>query len=156
MEFISPAINIVGFEYQPGTDEEREAVANAILELENAADLFVPAPDARCALLTAVVESEIAEEDEHEHAEGEEHEEGEEHAEEGEEHAEHEEGEEEAHSAFHATYTFTCSQPSRLTSIDLTTLFEAYPGLEDLDVQYALPSGQGAQELNPASTRLAF
>ena len=62
----------------------------------------------------------------------------------------------EVHSEFHATYAYACSQPNRLESVDLSALFAIYPNLEDLDVQYVLPAGQGLQELNASSTTLRF
>lgn len=85
-------------------------------------------------------------EGEGDHHEGEMHEEGHEH--------EHEEGA--VHSEFVAAYEFSCSNIDKLDSLDLSNLFELYSGIEDLDVQYVLPTGQGADELNAENTTLNF
>lgn len=150
LEFISPAVNLVGFEYEPATDAERAAVEDAMATLESGAGLFGIPDAAQCEVGSVEVEREVVG-DEHSHeGEGEEHE-GEEH--EG-EHAEGEESGEEGatHSEFHARYNLTCAQPDRLGGIAVQELFARFPGIEDLDVQYVLPSGQGAAELGPTTT----
>ena len=154
MEFVSPAVNLVGFEYEPASAEEEQAVTDALAQLEDGANLFTPAEAAGCELTSQEVEREVT-------SEGEEHE-GEDHGDEetggSEDHSDEEDGEEGAvHSEFHATYTFTCAQPDSLDSVSLRELFALYPGIEDLDVQYVLPSGQGAAELSPTTeTQLTF
>lgn len=166
MEFVSPAVNLVGFEYEPSSKEEMQAVEDALVQLEDASTLFATADAASCELTSAETEHVMTDEEGHEgeeHSEGEaqDEEESEEHSESGaEEHAEGEEHDEEEgaqHSEFHATYTFTCAQPDSLSSVALNELFALYPSIEDLDVQYVLPSGQGAAELSPTSnTELTF
>ncbi len=153
MEFVSLAVNLVGFEYEPATPEEEAAVEDALAQLEDGAALFSPAEAAGCELSDQEVEREVTSEEGHE--------EGEEHSDEetggADDHSD-EEGEEGAvHSEFHATYTFTCAQSDSLNSVSLRELFALYPGIEDLDVQYVLPSGQGAAELSPTTdTQLTF
>ena len=153
MELESPAVNLVGFEYEPSTDEEVQAVEDALAQLEEGMTLFTLAEAAGCELTSADTEHLITDEEGHaeEHSE-----EGEEHSEEGEEHGEEHAEEGAQHSEFHATYSFTCSSPDALSSIDLGEFFALYPGIEDLDVQYVLPSGQGAAELRADSTELTF
>lgn len=170
MEFVSPAVNLVGFEYEPATSEEEAAVEEALAQLEDGAALFTPAEAAGCELSSQEVEREVTSEDGHsdeEHSD-EEHGDEEDHSDEetggehsGEEHSDHsdEDSDEEGavHSEFHANYTFTCAQPDSLDSVSLRQLFANYPGIEDLDVQYVLPSGQGAAELSPTTnTTLTF
>ena len=149
MEFVSPAVNLVGFEYEPATPKEEEAVADALARLEDGAALFAPAEAAGCELSSQEVEREVTSEghSEEEHTDEETGGAGEEG-----------DGEEGAvHSEFHATYTFTCAQPDGLSGVNLRELFALYPGIEDLDVQYVLPSGQGAAELGPTTnTQLTF
>ena len=152
MEFVSPAVNLIGFEYEPASAEEEQAVTDALAQLEDGANLFTPAEAAGCELTSQEVEREVS-------SEGEEHED---HSDEetggSEDHSDEEDSEEGAvHSEFHATYTFTCAQPDSLDSVSLRQLFALYPGIEDLDVQYVLPSGQGAVELSPMTeTQLTF
>ena len=156
MTFVSPAVNLVGFEYAPATPEEEEAVADALAQLEDGATFFTPAEAAGCELSSQEVEREVTSEEGH--SEGEEHS-GEETggAEEGHSEDEHSDEEGAVHSEFHATYTFTCAQPDRLSGVEMRQLFARYPGIEDLDVQYVLPSGQGAAELGPTTgTQLTF
>ena len=178
VEFISPAVNIVGFEYQPGTAEEEEMVETAITDLADGAALFAPSSAAECVLLAADVEGMEEHSEEHgdEHGDeehGEDHDD-EEHGDEdhgdeehGDEHGdedhdeEHAEGEEhgdeaETHSEFHATYEFSCENATELVDLELSELFTLYPGIEDLDVQYVMDSGQGAAELNAGSTQVTF
>ena len=162
MEFVSPAVNLVGFEYEPSSEEETQAVEDALAQLEDGATLFTPAEAAGCELTSAETEHLMTDEEGHEegeeHSEEEEHIEGESGAEEYAEDEEHDEDAEGAqHSEFHAEYTFTCANPDSLSSVALNELFALYPGIEDLDVQYVLPNGQGAAELSPTSnTTLSF
>ena len=159
----SPAVNLVGFEYEPGTDEEMQAVEDALAQLEDPMTLLAPAEGAGCELASADTEHLMTDEGGHaeEHGEEGEHGEDEEHSEdeEGEEHSEDEEHADEEgaqHSEFRASYSFTCSSPDALSSLNLSELFTLYPGIEDLDVQYVLPSGQGAAELGADSAELTF
>lgn len=99
-----------------------------------------------------------AEEGHNEHSEEGHHDEAhseEEHHNEGEEH-EHSHDEGETHSEFHANYEFSCSNIDQLSSFDLKGLFIFYPAIADLNVQYALESGQGAAELNADNSMLSF
>ena len=60
----------------------------------------------------------------------------------------HQEGE---HTAFEVTHRLVCADPSALTEIG-ARLFELYPSIEEIDVEYATPAGQGAGELEPGAT----
>ena len=53
-------------------------------------------------------------------------------------------------------YEFSCANPESLSGLELSELFALYPGIEDLDVNYALDSSQGAAELNAESTQATF
>ena len=64
----------------------------------------------------------------------------------------HQEGD---HSAFEAEYALTCSNADAITTLE-TTLFELYPDLEEIEVEYATPSGQGAGELEPGAASLTL
>lgn len=145
LEFISPAINIVGFEHAPSTNEQMELVEAAVIQLSDGEALFELSARAQCKRTSTIIESELAEEEEH--LEESEIIEEDEHS--GEE-------EEESHSEFHAVYELICKSPNHLKDIDLNNLFTVYPGIEDLDVQFVLPNSQGARELNKDNTRLQF
>ena len=55
------------------------------------------------------------------------------------------------HAEFHATYAMTCT--GAFETIE-TSLFEVFPDLEEIEVEYATPSGQGAGELEPGAASL--
>ncbi len=57
----------------------------------------------------------------------------------------HQEGD---HNAFEVEYSLTCTDPAALTEIE-TRFFELYPSVEEIEVEYATPAGQGAGELEP-------
>jgi len=59
------------------------------------------------------------------------------------------------HNEFEASYAFTCSKIGSLTSLR-TNLFSLYPAIEEIDVQYATPAGQGATELEADSVVVTF
>lgn len=146
IEFISPAINIVGFEHPPGTHEQKQSVDNAIQTLKDPTQVFAFAPESDCRPTGVDVETTILKEEHHEH--GDEH-----HAhEEGENHG-HGEHDEETHSEFQATYEFQCAQPDRLEYIDVL-LFERFAGTEEIEARIIGPHGQSSVELTPGSVRL--
>lgn len=165
MEFISPAVNLVGFEYEPSTDADVQAVNGVLAVLEDASALFATTGNADCTLASAETEHVMTDEDGHEHGEEDEHAEDEDHDEDedhGEddrdgEHSEAEEhGGEAQHSEFHAAYSFSCASPDALSGLDLGGLFAAFSSVEDVDVQYVLPAGQGAAELRAANAVVTF
>ena len=64
----------------------------------------------------------------------------------------HQEGD---HNAFEAEYALNCANVGAITALE-TTLFELYPNLEEIEVEYATPSGQGAGELEPGAASLSL
>ena len=133
MELEVPGMDIVGFEHEPSTPEQKAAVADGKQKLLNALVLFGPAPQAGCKLQHVKVSTEAEHEDEHEH----------------EAHggaAGHEEEPGHHHSEFHAEYTLTCSSPSRLTSMSFE-YFNAFAGAQELDVAVIAPKGQSSFEV---------
>ena len=59
------------------------------------------------------------------------------------------------HNEFEAEYAMTCEDTGALTSIE-TTLFERFEPLEELEVEFATPAGQGATELERGDTTIAL
>ena len=137
IEFESPWVNLVGFEHEPSTDEQRAAVADAIQHLEKADGLFV-FTGVECVLAESTVESSM---------------EGEAHEGEAHEGEAHDEQEGESHSAVVASYVFDCVDMGKLDTLTVG-LFEAWPGIDDIDVQLVGPTGQSAVELAPGSATL--
>ncbi|MEL6585255.1 MAG: DUF2796 domain-containing protein [Pseudomonadota bacterium] len=54
------------------------------------------------------------------------------------------------HSAFEARYRLTCQDPSALAQIG-TRLFDLYPSVQEIEVEYVTPAGQGAAEMAPGT-----
>jgi hypothetical protein len=131
MELEAPGADIVGFEYEAQTAEDRAKLDAAIAELSKPLALFVLPAAAGC----TVVSSTAGLHDEH-HEEGDEHAEGE-HTEE--DHAE-EEGAE--HTEFHAEYLLNCTDPSAIDRIEFT-FFETFPNAQEVEVQ--MISDKGSQ-----------
>ena len=135
IEFVSPAGNIVGFEHEAVTPGERQAIRDAIEQLEEGHALFDLPHAASCSLHVADVK--------HGHQEEEDPTDGRGHGAEGDDHDEHGHTEEKAdstHSEFHAHYHYECDG-SPITEIGVR-LFEHWPRIEEIRVQALTPTGQ--------------
>lgn len=164
MELHAPGADIVGFEYEAESAEDRAATDAAIATLSRPLDLFVLPAAAECSVTEASVELETEHDDDHdehghdEHAEGEKHAEGEDHDEhdhddehaEGEAHDDHDHDEDHAdeagHTEFHAEYALTCGNPSALTDITFA-YFETFENALEVEVQLVSSSGAQAFEV---------
>ena len=172
LEFESPWNNLVGFEHEPSTDEQREAVSQAISLLEQPLSLFSPDGDSACVVASIDIESTMSAEGSHsDHDHGDEHDDehghDDKHAEHDDEHGhddehashddEHGHDDEHAHhgsdthSEVLVQYSYECESISNLASIDVQ-LFQHWSGIEQLEVQMAGPSGQSAIEINASQT----
>jgi hypothetical protein len=160
LEFTSPAANIVGFEHEPRTPEQKDGVRNAIEKLEDGSKLFIPSPEAQCRLSKSSVKTDIEhdadhdEDAEHKHGHGkdEHHGEGEDH---DKEHHEENADEHTRHSEFHSEYRFVCKNPGKLSEMDVM-LIQSFPGIEHIEVQLLTEKKQSAQELTAPSHRIKF
>ncbi len=115
IEFESPAINLIGFEHNPETENQQaiiEQVREALLDFPA---LFKTSAQAGCNVLEKSAEWNL-------HAE------------------------ESNHAEFHASYQLECDT-SKLSSIELT-IFDDFPGIEEIEAQILLPNKQLAFELN--------
>ena len=137
IEFSSPAMNIVGFEHAPRTEQQRKAVKQAVSILEDATQLFVLTPAANCKLVHMDVETSLKAEAHSKHANHDTHE------------------HENSHADFHAEYSFKCLQMPALSFMEVV-LFKQFPATEDVDVKLLTEKGQTALELNAKSTRVEF
>lgn len=159
IELDSPAANIVGFEHAPSSESDHAALDKAAALLKAGDRLFRFNEDAGCQMENADVSSELLEEDHDEHEEHEghadkkssmhSHEEEKAHDHEDEEH------EHEGHADIEAAYHFECTEPSKLTQLTVE-LFEAFPDMEKIDVQYVIESKQGASELTATNHVINF
>lgn len=127
MELEVPGADIVGFEHEASTSEQKATVEKAKATLADALSIFKFPAEAKCKLAEANVA--IAEE---------EHEPGK---------AEAKEAEAEAHhSEFRVTYAIDCGAPDKLTGIDFK-YFDAFSGAQELDVSLVTEKGQSQFEV---------
>lgn len=149
IEFISPAINLLGFERASNSPEENK-LFNEVLEDLQAAEWLLSDQLEDCQMSTPVFEapefgshemSEGHEEHEHEHDE---------HEHEEHEH-EHETGD---HADFRVQYLFECrsAPPSNFT----VTAFDRFVGIEEISVRWIVGRQQGVSNLTPSNATLSF
>ena len=152
--FEAPAVDIVGFEYEPRTDAEKQAVADGIALLSNPSTVLTLTPAAGCEATMVDVEFE-AEGDEHhdddEH--GDEHHDDDEHGDEHHDDDEHEEIVE--HMSFHAEYDLACANAAAIEGL-ATAVFGNFPALQEMEVEVITASGQKGAELTPSRNSLDF
>ena len=147
IEFISPAINLLGFERVSSSPEENQ-LFNEVLEDLRAAEWLLGEQLGDCQMSTPVFEApEFAS---HEMSEG--HEEHEhEHEEHEHENHEHETGD---HADFRVQYLFDCrsAPPSNFT----VTAFDRFVGIEEISVRWIVGRQQGVSNLTPSNATLSF
>jgi hypothetical protein len=139
MDLEAPGMDIVGFEHEASTDEQKVALEKAREALSDPLGLFVMPSAAGCVVTEAHVDHQFGEEHEDEG-----------HSEAGAQHADHEE---ETHSQFHAEYQLTCEHPSAVTAIEFR-FFAQFPGAEAIDVQIVSDKGQFSFEVERGNPRL--
>ncbi len=140
IEFLSPAMNIVGFEHQPANEAQSQAIESAIDNLKQPGLLFSFPSVAKCDSVSVKVESPFAEHGEHGH----------EHSKD----AFHDQ-KEETHSDFTGRYNFHCAGMSQLGSIAIK-IFKHFPGTKAIEVQSISKQGQQRIELTPVQDTLEF
>ena len=159
MELRAPGADIVGFEYEATTDEDKAAITTATTLLSDPAALFGLPSDAGCSAAKAEAHLEGNEHDHDEHGHDDEHEEhvdSEEHDDhdhddekhDGHDHDEHDHDEEagESHTEFYAEYEFSCTNMDALTNISFP-YFEQFPNALELEVQVITTKGAMAYEV---------
>ena len=139
VEFVSPAINLIGFERPPNTDEETATLNNTIEQLQRGGWLIEAFPTT-CQLSTEEFEAPVY--DEHESSEHDHEHESSEHDHEHESSDHHAE----AHSNFRVTYLYDCDSVPRKQLKMLA--FDHYSGIETLTVQWIADQKQGYARLN--------
>jgi hypothetical protein len=144
IELISPAANLVGFEHAPVSEAEHAAHKNALSTLEKSGGLFRFNKTAGCRTEHVEIVSESTPAVQPQGHEAHRH-----HAADDDEHAD------KGHSDITAIYRFTCDAPGKLETLHIG-LFDAFPALENLSVQYITDGRQGAATLNGGESELAF
>ena len=144
IEFESPAMNLVGFEHAPHNDKQRSQVAAVAQQLLAVEQLFTMR-GGDCQIKERHVEMPF---DEHDHSSNQEEKAntGHDHHE---KHGDHEEGSE--HADVFAEYDFECANSNGLKGIEVQ-IFERFPALQKLNVQWSVPHSQSAQTLTADAT----
>ena len=143
LDLYSPAMNIVGFEHEPGNDAQREQLEDALSTLRDAGRVFNVTDAARCRAVLS--EASRVAEDGHDGHDG------------HEEHGGHDghAGSESAHSEIQARYRYECSDPAELKRIQVR-LFELFPITESIRVQMLTDAAQRAMVLLPDNADVPF
>lgn len=148
----APGFDIVGFEYEAATAEDRAALDAGIAALSAPLSLFVVPQAAGCSAV--LVRAGLVEEHDHDHAEA-----GHDHAEADHDHDGHDHAEDAAHAEeeahaehteFQARYTLDCADPSAIDRIEFA-FFERFPNAQEVDVQLITDKGATGLEVTRAA-----
>ena len=153
IHFESPAVNIIGFEYQPNDEAQRSLISAAKSKLSNFANSYELQGEPNCLMISSSADW-VSEHSESEHSESE-HSESE-HSES--EHSEHSEQDETVgasleteHAEFVVEFELQCEQINNLTAIDVS-LLALFPAIDEIDTQVIYTGGQIKQELTRNNT----
>lgn len=150
-EWVTPAANLLGFEHQAKTDEQKQKVNEVAALLGNASHIIDLPESAGCTLQSKQINSDLLtseaghhDEHEHEHEHEEKHDDGHDHK----EHAN-------AHADITVSYLFSCSNPSAINQIPVT-LFKHFPLTEKVQVQGIINDKQLATSLSPDNNKITW
>jgi len=131
MELTAPGMDIVGFEHEAETDEQKKAVEAALDELKDPLKFFAFPDAAGCKVVAADVKIVEEEHEEHDAAPT----------------SEGAAAAEDHHDEFRAAYTLACTDAALVTRIDFP-FFDRFTGSEELDVTIIDAKGQTAFEVS--------
>ena len=135
LEITAPAMNIVGFEHAPSTDEHQEAISNALAALESGDELFGINEDAECSFNSAKASHVMDDGHDEDHHHDKDHHEDEDHGAGG-------------HAEFTSELQFTCNEPDELEEINVK-LFGVFSLTEEVEASFIGPMNQTFSELSP-------
>lgn len=137
IDFRSPLVTLLGFEYSPGNEQQEPAYQAMLARLQQARMLFVATAEARCRVdsvsVEAPAEPEAAELGGLAPAEPA-----------GNQYPE-----------LHAVIAYRCADPSALNGLDIQ-LFKAFPGIKILDATLMTAAGQLPVQLTPQAHMLSW
>jgi hypothetical protein len=150
MELEVPGMDIVGFEHQAATADQKAALERGKAELGRPLALFKVPAAARCGVRDVKVSLEAEHGHGHEHgggkddpAKGEDEDRGE-----REDHADdHDHDQSDGHNAFRVTYDLSCANPAQLTSIAFD-YFKTFTGARNLTVNVVTAKAQSTYEVS--------
>ncbi|WP_299351537.1 DUF2796 domain-containing protein [uncultured Shimia sp.] len=154
MEFHAPGADIVGFEYEAQSAEDRASIDAAVAALAKPLELFVMPAAAECSVVqaSAGLESEDAHE-EHDAHEDEHEEHADDHAHDHEDDHDDDHADADGHTEFHAEYELTCGNPNALSDITFA-YFGTFENARELEVQIVSASGAQAFEVERDNPKL--
>lgn len=148
----APLDGFLGFERAPRSDSERKRVADMVVRLKAADQLFRPDPSAGCKLAKVSLDSAMlglgdsGKKGEHEQGHG--------HAGKAAQAAQAAQAESE-HADIDVDIVFTCADAAGARFIDVG-LFDAFRRMRAIDAQVASPQGQFKRTLRPGASRLSL
>ena len=151
MELEMPGMDIVGFEHQAATTDQKAALDRGKEALAQPLALFKIPAAAGCGVADVKVSLEAEHGDGHEQGgardepakgEDDDHDGREDHDEAGHDHDQHD-----GHNAFHVTYALTCAEPAQLTSIAFD-YFKTFAGARNLTVNVVTAKAQSSYEVS--------
>ncbi len=137
---MSPAHNLLGFEHEPRTKAELEAVETALAWLTETP--LINTLSGSCSIQTSEVHYAYAGNDAH-------------HEEHGDHAHEHHESEETTHTDIEVFQTLNCPDLAPDSQL-VTSVSEQFPAIENLYIQWAGPEGQGALRLEQGITEFSL
>jgi hypothetical protein len=160
LQLISPAMNLVGFEYKAASKQDIAAVKQAELILGQEDSLFLIAGGDCEHLGTSIDSGDLLESNNHhekhdDHDDHEDHEKHDDHDDHGkhDDHSDHDQGE--IHSEMVASYSYTCKDTSKLSSIKVA-LFASFSGIHKINTLWVTPSKQGSSMLSAKNATIEF
>ncbi|MDP4301298.1 DUF2796 domain-containing protein [Leptothrix discophora] len=126
----APLDSLVGFEHAPRTAAQRQLAQALLARLRVPTGLFTPDPAAGCTPGAAELDAGVLEPGAKPSANG--------------------------HAELSATYTWTCTSPAALRSVDLAGLMSAAPRIARVNTQVAGPQGQFKVTLRRPATVLRW
>jgi hypothetical protein len=139
LEFIIPGADVVGFEHEAKSEQDKAIVSAALTKFDDYNNIFIIPTNSKCILISSKIN--INQEDEHdEHDEHDDHD----------GHDDHDEHQEEEHNEFYAKYTFECGD---IKSLDLLEFpyFETFSNSGELEVQFVSEIGSTSFEVEADS-----
>ncbi len=149
IELHTPADNILGFEFMPKTDQQKQKLNHSLSLLKQPDSLFEISKQAQCDLKQTQINNpfEPKKMDENAHKKHDQHDEHDQH----EKHDEHE-----THTEFEIQYSYHCQQPNHLTDLKTNGLFKHFPNFVTLKVQWVNNSQQSATTVTKEATAVNF
>ena len=142
LEFMIPGADIVGFEYEAKSEQDKATVNAALTKFDDYNNIFIIPISSKCLLVSSKIN--INQEDDHDDHDDHEEQDGQD------DHDDHDEHQEEAHNEFYAKYTFECGD---IKSLDLLEFpyFETFSNYGELEVQFVSEIGSTSFEVETDS-----